>query len=102
MTVAENLVLKDILTNRKNFFIKKKDYMEHAEKVADLMGISHSILNKEVSWTTQSERQLIIIARALESNPKLLILDEPTAAISEKETEILFEKLKGLKEKKKM
>ena len=99
MTVAENLVLKDILTNRKNFFIKKKDYMEHAEKVADLMGISHSILNKEVSWTTQSERQLIIIARALESNPKLLILDEPTAAISEKETEILFEKLKGLKEK---
>ncbi|WP_028328833.1 sugar ABC transporter ATP-binding protein [Brachyspira alvinipulli] len=99
MTVAENLVLKDILTNKKNFFIKKKDYMEHAERVADLMGIDHSILNKEVFWTSQSERQLIIIARALESNPKLLILDEPTAAISEKETEILFDKLNGLREK---
>lgn len=99
MTVAENLVLKDILTNRKNFLIKKKNYMEHAKKVADLMGIGHNILNKEVFYTSQSERQLIIIARALESNPKLLILDEPTAAISEKETEILFEKLEGLKEK---
>lgn len=99
MTVAENLVLKDLLTNRKNFLIKKKNYIEEAEKIADLMGIEHSILNKEVSYTSQSERQLIIIARALKSNPKLLILDEPTAAISEKETEILFEKLKGLKEK---
>ena len=98
MTVAENLVLKDLLTNRKNFLIKKKNYIEEAEKIADLMGIEHSILNKEVSYTSQSERQLIIIARALKSNPKLLILDEPTA-ISEKETEILFEKLKGLKEK---
>lgn len=99
MTVAENLVLKDLLTNRKNFLIKKKNYMEEAERIADLMGIEHSILNKEVSYTSQSERQLIIIARALKSNPKLLILDEPTAAISEKETEILFEKLKALKEK---
>ena len=91
--------MKDLLTNRKNFLIKKKNYIEEAEKIADLMGIEHSILNKEVSYTSQSERQLIIIARALKSNPKLLILDEPTAAISEKETEILFEKLKGLKEK---
>lgn len=99
MTVAENLVLKDLLTNRKNFFIKKKDYMEEARRIADLMGIDHNILNKEVFYTSQSERQLIIIARALKSNPKLLILDEPTAAISEKETEILFEKLKSLKEK---
>lgn len=99
MTVAENLVLKDLLTNRKNFLIKKKNYMEKAQKIADLMGIDHSILNKEVFYTSQSERQLMIIARALKSNPKLLILDEPTAAISEKETEILFEKLKGLKEK---
>lgn len=99
MTVAENLVLKDLLTNRKNFLIKKKNYMEEAQKIADLMGIDHSILNKEVFYTSQSERQLMIIARALKSNPKLLILDEPTAAISEKETEILFEKLKGLKEK---
>ena len=44
MTVAENLVLKDLLTNRKNFLIKKKNYIEEAEKIADLMGIELAII----------------------------------------------------------
>ena len=99
MTVAENLVLKDMLMDKSRIFFNKKNYIDKAKDIADLVGLNRDMLNKEVSWLSQSERQLVIIARALSSNPKLLILDEPTAALSERETEILFEKLMMLKEK---
>lgn len=99
LTVYENLVLKDLLKSRNGIFVRKKDYIEKSKKVADLMGIEHSKLHMKVEELSQSDRQLIIIARALSSNPKLLILDEPTAAISERETDKLFEKLLSLKNK---
>ncbi len=44
-------------------------------------------------------QQIVEIARAIERNARVLILDEPTSAIGERETERLFTSLKQLKEK---
>ncbi|MFV0409632.1 MAG: ATP-binding cassette domain-containing protein, partial [Paracoccus sp. (in: a-proteobacteria)] len=99
MTVAQNLALSYMISPDKNFWYKPKKIKEYATKVAKEMELNHLDLDMRVSDLTQSDRQLIAIARALANKPKLLILDEPTAAISEKETEHLLEHLFRLKER---
>lgn len=98
MSVAENLALADVLNASKNGIVyRKADIIEKARQIADRMELGHLDLSQMVAEISQSDRQLIAIARALATNPKMLILDEPTSSISERETEILFEKLMTLK-----
>ncbi|WPU93599.1 sugar ABC transporter ATP-binding protein [Mucilaginibacter sabulilitoris] len=47
-----------------------------------------------------AQKQMIEIAKALSRNPQILICDEPTASLTEKETIVLFDIINGLKEKK--
>jgi len=51
----------------------------------------------EAAGLSMAQQQLIEIARALGSNAKVLILDEPTACLSQHETQILFSVLRGLR-----
>jgi ribose transport system ATP-binding protein len=50
-----------------------------------------------VSTLSPAQKQLVEIAKALATNPKILLLDEPTASLTERETVILFDILKNLK-----
>jgi ribose transport system ATP-binding protein len=50
-----------------------------------------------VSTLSPAQKQLVEIAKALATNPKILLLDEPTASLTERETIILFDILKNLK-----
>jgi ABC-type sugar transport system ATPase subunit len=45
-----------------------------------------------------AQRQLVEIARALSCNAKVIIMDEPTAALSDKETRKLFETIRSLRD----
>ena len=54
-------------------------------------------LKKMVSEMTPSERTMLEIARAMMSNSKLLILDEPTASLTDKESELLFQFIERLR-----
>ncbi|MDX1984031.1 MAG: sugar ABC transporter ATP-binding protein [Bryobacteraceae bacterium] len=55
--------------------------------------------DREVSTLTMPEQQLLEIAKAVGAEAKLLILDEPTACLSGRETESLFSLIRRLKEK---
>ena len=55
--------------------------------------------NKTMGDLDLATQQLILIARALSKNAKLLILDEPTAALTERETQRLFERMRALRKK---
>lgn len=50
-----------------------------------------------ISELSVAKKQLVEIAKAISNDVKLLVLDEPTAAITDKETEMLFEIVRELK-----
>lgn len=98
MTVAENLALADMLSSDQPLLYKPAKIRERAIEIAKNMNLSHLDMDAEVEDIPQSDRQMIAIARAVAAKPKLLILDEPTSSISEKEAERLFETLASLKD----
>lgn len=87
MTVAENLFVGNEI--RKNGFVQKKKMKEMAESVLELVGLkidpSTYVRNLDIA-----SRQLVEIAKAVSSEAKLIILDEPTSSLSEKEVKKLF------------
>lgn len=97
MTVYENLTLAELLRPGQTLFYDKDVLRARAREVAEIMDLRLD-LDEIVEDLSQSERQMIAIARALASNPRLLILDEPTSSLSEKEAERLFRTLDRLRE----
>lgn len=55
-------------------------------------------VNKELNFYPVAMQQMIAIARAIDTKCKILILDEPTSSLSDKETESLFMIMRSLKE----
>jgi simple sugar transport system ATP-binding protein len=98
MTVAENLALEYLLGGECDFLVKKRQVWARARAIAARMGLEHLDLDQQVENLGQSDRQLLVIARSIATEPKLLILDEPTSSLSERETAVLFEKLELLRD----
>ena len=96
LTVADNIFLcKEI---RKGPFIDKKEQVKRAKELFESLGVDMNP-NVLVSELKTSEKQLLEICRALYADAKLIILDEPTTALSNDEIDHLFEILKNLKAK---
>ncbi|MEU0413741.1 sugar ABC transporter ATP-binding protein [Streptomyces griseorubiginosus] len=92
LSVAENLVFEELAQARGNPFLNGRRLLARAREIqAGLeLGWSDSVLRRDVSELGISDRQLLILARALATRPRLLILDEPTSALSAAEAERLF------------
>ncbi len=94
LTVAENLFLGREIRRRGRL---DRDAME-VEAQAALRGFGASLdPSRPVSELSVGEAQLVEIARALMKRCRVLLLDEPTAALSRAETEALLERIRGLK-----
>lgn len=96
MTVAENIALGMGFPKR-GPFIDWKAANEQAERVLDLVGGGVDPQTR-VFDLPRTERSLLAIARALVGDPKLLVLDEPTASLPHHDVERLFEVLRRLKD----
>jgi len=79
-----------ILNNRS----MRKLAREHLEE----MGIKIPSVNVEVAKLSGGQRQAIAVARSVYSNPKILLLDEPLAAMGVKEGAIILDLIRELKE----
>lgn len=96
LTVSENIFLNRELVHGFQA-LKKKDMTAQAKKLFEELGVDIDPA-AEVGDLKTSQKQLLEICRALYTDAKLLILDEPTTALSNDEIAHLFGILKKLRD----
>jgi ABC-type sugar transport system ATPase subunit len=89
LTVAENLALG--AAHRPRGRAARRAWREEARRHLADVGLGHLDLRTPVERLTLGERQLVEIARALGRQASVMILDEPTATLSDVEIERVFE-----------
>lgn len=98
LTVFENIILG--ITKDKSLFIKKEELKKEILSLADRYGLEVEI-DKPVTEISVGAQQRVEILKALYRGAKLLILDEPTAALTDIEVEGLFRIIRKLTAEKK-
>ena len=94
LTVAENLYLGDELLRSR--FLDRNAMVKGAERV--LAELQFDIdARRTVAGLSRAEQQMVEIAKGLRTQAAVLILDEPTASLTDKETLRLFELVRRLK-----
>ena len=103
-TVYQEITLCPNLTVAENMFIGRtsdrlvhwKDYEKRATEILDNLGIP-ARAKQELSRCSLAVQQMVAIARAVDMNCKVLILDEPTSSLDDKEVAMLFQLMRDLK-----
>ncbi|WP_312240362.1 sugar ABC transporter ATP-binding protein [Pantoea sp.] len=95
LTVLENIYISQML-NEKKPLVRASAYRDRVERIIDQLGIRLD-LSATVDELPIAKQQLVAIARALVNESKLIILDEPTTALTRSEINNLFTILRHLK-----
>ena len=96
LTVAQNIFLGRE-TNYRNW-INDKVVNQKAQELLDLIGVKINARTK-IKNLSIAEMQMIEIAKAISNNAKVIIMDEPTSALSDNEVTMLFKIIRDLKAK---
>ncbi|MEH7336324.1 sugar ABC transporter ATP-binding protein [Neobacillus drentensis] len=80
-TVKDNMVLPVINKFRKGLAIDKKNVEKTVNSYIEELSIKTDSMNKTISLLSGGNQQKVVIAKWLETNPKVLIMDEPTAGV---------------------
>ena len=88
LTVAENLVLGD---QGASWLYRRCQVRARARKMLDELGLDHIDPHQQLSTLGLGERQLVEIARAFGQHAQVVILDEPTATLSDVESERVYD-----------
>lgn len=107
-TLFQELNVVDQLTVEENLTLGMEDtwfgFLRKTDNIKKMVNVLESIEpsinpNQRVSELSVAQKQMVEIARAVASESDVIIMDEPTAAISEEEIQRLFKIIKGLKAK---
>lgn len=95
MTVAENIFLGREFGNR--VLVNRKKMNEEAQKLLDENQV-HISADMPVGKLTIAQQQMVEIVKAISYDSKILVMDEPTSSIADKEVGFLFETMRKLTE----
>ncbi len=96
LSVAENIILGELAQQQTRLFARNRS----SERARAFLGEHHIPLDADAKVATLSmhKKQLVMIARALYTQPQVLVLDEPTSSLTSDEIENLFAIVRGLRE----
>ncbi len=95
LSISENVLVGRL--PKKGLFLDKEKIFKETKRCLKLVGLEHLDPDIEIEEISQHESQLVEIGKALGNNPCILVMDEPTSALSREEVERLFEIIKRLK-----
>ena len=100
LSVAENFLFEAIVNNEVSRAASLNSLVPKAREVMSVLDLdwSDELLRSDIYGLPIADQQLLLLARALVHEPRLLILDEPTSALSKTEAERLFEVIRGLRD----
>lgn len=88
--IATNLFLSN-LDEQKSLFVPDKKMEQDTREILNRVGLQHVLPKTKVSALQPGEQQLVEIARAIVANAKLIVLDEPTSSLADREIKTLFQ-----------
>ncbi len=92
LTVAENM----FIGREDGAWIKHKDYEKKADEILQRLNIP-ARSTQQLEKCSLAVQQMVAIARAVDMKCKVLILDEPTSSLDDKEVNMLFKLMRDLK-----
>ncbi|MER2262393.1 MAG: sugar ABC transporter ATP-binding protein [Psychrobacillus sp.] len=98
LSVAENLFLGNEKTFGKSGILKTKEMNKAAREVLLSLGLDIDVKTTARNLSV-GKQQIVEIAKAISSNAEVIIMDEPTAALTDREIETLFETIRALQAK---
>ncbi|MCB0210241.1 MAG: sugar ABC transporter ATP-binding protein [Anaerolineae bacterium] len=93
LSVGENIFLGNL--PKKGFVVDWATVRQRSREILDSLGVSFS-MDESTSNLSVAEQQLVEIAKALNRKTRILIMDEPSAVLGEKDLEKLFEVVRTL------
>lgn len=96
MTIAENLFLGREPLGKSRIFVDSRSRTKETEKLLAMIGLDYDPEAK-MGTLSVAQRQMIEILKALSRNSRIIIMDEPTSALTNVETNLFFERVKELR-----
>jgi monosaccharide-transporting ATPase len=95
LSIADNILLGR--QPRRLGFLRKKEMRVRAEAALNRLGLKLDV-SRMLSSCSMAVQQMVAIARALDVQARVLILDEPTSSLDEREVDFLFQVLRRLRD----
>ena len=98
LDVAQNIFFNREFMSKIPGVIDKKRLHLEAVKILKSLDVDYIDTKSKIKDLGVAEKQMVEIAKALSTNPKIIVFDEPTAPLSSREVDAFFKKVHQLKE----
>jgi len=96
LSVAQNLFLGREPRGRLPWLVDRRELHRQARRILDTLRIDLET-RTPISRLGVAQQQMVEIAKAFSQNARVLVMDEPTAAISDREIDVLFDRIRALR-----